>query len=64
MSGNIYVTVAGITSDANVLVDKLRSISIDYKSQYGEEIPVEQLVIRLCNIKQYYTQIGGFLNGF
>lgn len=59
VADNIYCTVAGITSDANVLVEKLRETALNHYLQYGENIPVEQLVIRLCNIKQHYTQIGG-----
>uniref|UniRef100_A0A914I246 Proteasome subunit alpha type n=1 Tax=Globodera rostochiensis TaxID=31243 RepID=A0A914I246_GLORO len=56
---NIYCTVAGITSDANVLIDKLREMAVANTLQYGENISVEQLVVRLCDVKQHYTQIGG-----
>ena len=30
-----------------------------YLLQYQEEIPCEQLVMRLCDLKQQYTQFGG-----
>jgi 20S proteasome subunit alpha 3 len=30
-----------------------------YLQQYQECIPVEQLVMQLCDIKQAYTQYGG-----
>ena len=30
-----------------------------YLQQYQECIPVEQLIMRLCDIKQAYTQYGG-----
>ncbi|KAL3077104.1 hypothetical protein niasHS_013093 [Heterodera schachtii] len=59
VSANIFCTVAGITSDANVLVDKLREMAVMNTLDFGENIPVEQLVIRLCNTKQHYTQVGG-----
>lgn len=52
-------SVAGITSDANVLTNELRHIAQRYLLQYGESIPCERLVSWLCDIKQAYTQYGG-----
>lgn len=52
-------SVAGITSDANVLTNELRLIGQRYLFQYGESIPCEQLVSSLCDVKQIYTQYGG-----
>lgn len=52
-------SVAGITSDANVLTNELRLIAQRYQLQYGEPMPCEQLVCSLCDIKQAYTQFGG-----
>lgn len=52
-------SVAGITSDANVLTSELRVIAQRYLLTYGESIPCEQLVSWLCDIKQAYTQYGG-----
>jgi 20S proteasome subunit alpha 3 len=52
-------SVAGITSDANVLTNELRQIAQRYLLQYGESIPCERLVSWLCDIKQAYTQYGG-----
>lgn len=51
--------MAGITSDANLLVEDARKHVQQYLYQYHEDIPVEQLVQRLCDIKQAYTQFGG-----
>ncbi|XP_017492854.1 PREDICTED: proteasome subunit alpha type-4 [Rhagoletis zephyria] len=59
INDHICVAVAGITSDANVLVNEMRLIAQRYKYNYGEPIPVEQLVSHLCDIKQAYTQYGG-----
>lgn len=53
--------VAGITSDANVLTNELRAIAQRHTLQFGEPIPCEQLVMRLCDIKQAYTQYGGIV---
>lgn len=52
-------SVAGITSDANVLTNQLRLFSQRHMLQYQEPIPCEQLVATLCDIKQAYTQFGG-----
>ncbi|KAI6228997.1 USE1-like protein [Aphelenchoides fujianensis] len=59
ISENIACTVAGITADANILISRLRYWAAEYKFNYGEAIPVEELVQSLCNEKQRYTQIGG-----
>ncbi|KAK3709927.1 hypothetical protein QZH41_020042 [Actinostola sp. cb2023] len=52
-------SVAGITSDANVLTNELRLIAQRYELQYQEPIPCEQMVSALCDVKQAYTQFGG-----
>ncbi|KAJ1930176.1 Proteasome subunit alpha type-3 [Tieghemiomyces parasiticus] len=51
--------VAGITSDANILIQNARVQAQQYALAYGEDIPAEQLVQRLCDLKQGYTQYGG-----
>jgi 20S proteasome subunit alpha 3 len=51
--------VAGITADANILVNWTRTSAQKYLFAYNEDIPVEQLVQRLCDLKQGYTQYGG-----
>ena len=52
-------SVAGITSDANVLTNELRLFGQRYYYRYREPIPCEQLVSVLCDLKQAYTQYGG-----
>lgn len=59
LNDDMVCSVAGITSDANVLTSELRLIAQRYLLQYGESIPCEQLVSWLCDIKQAYTQYGG-----
>ncbi|KAL1131121.1 hypothetical protein AAG570_012358 [Ranatra chinensis] len=59
LNEDMVCSVAGITSDANVLTNELRVIAQRYLLQYGEAIPCEQLVSWLCDIKQAYTQYGG-----
>lgn len=52
-------TVAGLTSDANILIEEARLRAGRYQYQYEEDIPIEQLVEYVCNYKQAYTQYGG-----
>ncbi|XP_032362804.1 proteasome subunit alpha type-4 [Etheostoma spectabile] len=59
LNDDLACSVAGITSDANVLTNELRLIAQRYLLQYQEPIPCEQLVTALCDIKQAYTQFGG-----
>lgn len=57
---NAACAVAGITSDANVLTQQLRLTAQRYQLQYQEPMPVEQLISSLCDLKQRYTQVGGY----
>ncbi len=60
ISDHIMCVVAGISADANILVDAARLAVKRYEFAYGgEPMPVEQLVRHLCDTKQSYTQHGG-----
>ena len=59
MCGHAACNVAGLTADANILIDQARLRAGRYQYQYQEPIPVEQLVEHICNYKQFYTQRGG-----
>lgn len=52
-------SVAGITSDASILIQAARQFAQSYLRTYNEDVPCEQLVRRLSDIKQAYTQHGG-----
>ena len=54
ISGEAVCAVAGYTADANVLINEIRLAAERYRFQYGSSMPLEQLVIHVCNIKQYY----------
>ncbi|PVV04614.1 hypothetical protein BB560_000882 [Smittium megazygosporum] len=56
---NVIAGVAGITSDANYLINSGRTICQNYLLKYDEFIPVELLVKRICDQMQGYTQFGG-----
>lgn len=59
ISNDLIVAVAGITSDANSVIDYARTVYEKYRFTYNEPMPVEQLVQTVCNLKQSYTQHGG-----
>ncbi|KAI9098148.1 nucleophile aminohydrolase [Phlyctochytrium arcticum] len=59
LSDHACCAVAGITSDANTLINYSRLEAQKYLLTYDEDIPMEQLVERLCDLKQGYTQYGG-----
>lgn len=56
---HVACSVAGITADANILVAHLRQWAQRHRMVYQEDMPVEQLVMQLCDVKQGYTQYGG-----
>jgi 20S proteasome subunit alpha 3 len=51
--------VAGITADANILINYARTSAQRYLFSYQEPMPIEQLVQSICDLKQGYTQYGG-----
>jgi 20S proteasome subunit alpha 3 len=58
--GTFYsCAVAGITADANILLNHARLAAQRYLYAYGETIPIEQLLQQVCDLKQGYTQFGG-----
>ncbi|KAJ2763726.1 Proteasome subunit alpha type-3 [Coemansia nantahalensis] len=59
MDDGVVAGVAGLTADANILINQSRQIAQRYLLRYDSPIPVEQLVRRLCDLKQGYTQFGG-----
>jgi 20S proteasome subunit alpha 3 len=56
---HVFCVVSGWTADANYLIDYARIGAQQYRFQYQENIPIEQLIIRICDLKQSYTQYGG-----
>ncbi|RXH86765.1 hypothetical protein DVH24_022038 [Malus domestica] len=55
---HVACAVAGIMSDANILINTARVQAQRYTFAYQEPMPVEQLVQSLCDTKQGYTQFG------
>jgi len=59
INNQLACAVAGLTSDANVLIQKLRVSAHQHVFRYQESIGVEELVTSICDTKQGYTQFGG-----
>ena len=59
VDNHIAVAVAGLTADANLLVDYARRHAQSYLFQYEEPMPAEDLCQLMCDVKQSYTQYGG-----
>lgn len=51
--------MAGWTADANILIGHARLVSQRFLFSFNEPQPVEQLIVRICDTKQSYTQFGG-----
>jgi 20S proteasome subunit alpha 3 len=59
ISDHVATAVAGITADANILINYARLSAERYTYAYGDPVPVEYLVQQICDLKQSYTQYGG-----
>lgn len=49
--------MAGITSDANILINRLRLTAQQHAYSFSEPMPVEQLVTSICDYKQLTENI-------
>jgi proteasome alpha subunit len=56
---HIGCATSGLVADARVLVDYARITSQINRVTYSERVSVEQLVKKICDYKQNYTQFGG-----
>ncbi|CDZ96506.1 proteasome subunit alpha type 4 [Phaffia rhodozyma] len=59
LNNNVITGIAGYTADANSVVNYARTAAQNHLLSYNEDIPVEVLVQKLCDLKQGYTQHGG-----
>ena len=59
IDGHVGCATSGLVADARILVDQARVIAQINKITYDEEMSVEELVKRICDYKQNYTQYGG-----
>ncbi|GMM45729.1 proteasome core particle subunit alpha 3 [Pichia kluyveri] len=53
------VSVAGLTADAEILIDRMRNDCQQYLKIYNKLPNTMQVVNKVCDFKQGYTQFGG-----
>lgn len=56
---HIGCATSGLVADARILVDEARKDAQIHKITYGDNITIENLVKKVCDFKQNYTQYGG-----
>lgn len=56
---HIGCATSGLVADARILIEESRKVAQIHRITYGESMPVELLVKRICDYKQNYTQYGG-----
>jgi len=59
ITDHIGMVYSGMGPDYRLLVGKARKLAQQYATTYQEEIPTAQLVQRVANVMQEYTQSGG-----
>ena len=59
ISSNIIVSIAGLSSDANLLCEDAQLQAARYKYKYQQNMPIEMCVHGVCNWAQSMTQYGG-----
>ena len=56
---HIVASIAGILSDARILIERAQLLSQQHRITYDSEIDVESVIKDIANIKQQFTQYGG-----
>lgn len=56
---HIIASVAGITADARVLVERAQVLAQQHRITYDSPIEPELIIKEIANIKQQFTQYGG-----
>jgi len=59
IDSHIIASLAGITSDARILVEKAQLISQQEKMTYDSPVEPELVIKEISNMKQQFTQYGG-----
>ena len=59
IDSHLFSSVAGIVSDARVLIEKVQVLSQQHRITYGSEIDPELVIKEIANTKQQFTQYGG-----
>jgi proteasome alpha subunit len=59
IDSNIIASIAGIVSDARVLIEKAQVSAQQHRIAYDSPIEPELIIREISNIKQQFTQYGG-----
>ncbi|UKK02969.1 proteasome component [Theileria orientalis] len=59
LDSHIFCAVAGLTADANVLINMCKLYAQRHRYSYGEPQSIEEHIVQICDLKQSYTQFGG-----
>ena len=59
IDAHIICAASGLTADSNYLIDYSREVGQEFKMDFRNPMQVEQLVQRVSDLKQSYTQFGG-----
>ena len=59
IDSHMISSVAGIVSDARVLIDKAQVLSQQHRVTYDSPVETELVIKELSNVKQQFTQYGG-----
>jgi len=59
LDSHVAMSSSGFNMDAEVLMKTARQIAQGYRYRYDEPMPIFQLVTRVGDHKQWYTQLGG-----
>ncbi len=56
---HIGATISGFVSDGRILIERARIRAQQHRVTYDESIDVLELVRGICDMKQWFTQVGG-----
>ena len=59
IDNHLFSSIAGIVSDARVLIDKAQILAQQHRITYDGPIEIETIVKEICNVKQQFSQYGG-----
>ena len=56
---HIGATASGILSDGRILIERAQLMAQQHRITFDEPVDVISLVKDICDLKQFYTQVGG-----
>jgi proteasome alpha subunit len=59
IDSHVFASVAGIISDARILIEKVQVLSQQHKMTYDSDIEPELIIREIANTMQQFTQYGG-----